>query len=495
MLIEINKDQPLRVSETNLTKKKLMALLEDQSEEGVDNPNKTKYYFDGSHDELTGRREKYKTNYALKHGLELLLIPSYLIHIGTATTQDKVSSFKPVIEDFVWALYLCGMRFLHYRTADKKNEEVIKEMLPSDEKLIDNILYHLNKTCNPKAKKKGKKSVKVPNLKFCDDISHCRWGYIGEIRGVQAVVCMIEFRHWLVVKIGEKLGDPYFALDLVYEEDDESLIEESKDNLQVRDFSDDEMEDSYVDEMEDFIDDETDSRVRFYAPGGKVEIEWEEQMKNLHACVDQLHLIKSYIVGHADHTMSTIKVEEPLRKLLKSYIGVRVFRMRDFFLSVSKTILLELYNDMVKRGVASGIFVMADDGQTPEGDECLLVKKNIKAERPRLKLNYYNNKEKKRYLHGEIELQVLGALLHPDQDIQHRYAGQKWAVPLSASHTCKRKTCIGSHICGEDILKNIGREPCFGGINDAGVLTENRDCKHRPRCVNILYINQDKINA
>ena len=475
-MFKFNKDQPIQVSETNLTKKKLMSYLEDQSETGVDNPFKTKFYLDGSHDELVGRREKYNTNYLLKHGLQLLLIPSFLIHIGT-TTKDHLETFKPVIEHFVWALYLSGMRFLHYRTGKDNKKEVIKEMLPNDKKLIENILAHLSKTCNPKSKKKNGTWVKVPNLKFCDDTTHCRVGQIEEIRGVQAEECIIEYRHWLVVQIGEKLGDPNFGLELVYEEDDESL---------TKTFGDDEMEDFNDNEMEV----SNDSRVRFYAPGGKVEITWEEQKANLHVAVDQLHSIVVSLSGHFKLTKCTIEVDEPLRKLLKSYIGDRVFRMRDFFLNVSRTILLELHSNMIKVGVANGIFVMADDGRTPEGDECLLVKNNVEGNRPELGVNYYNDKEKKRYYHCCLELQILGALLHPEQDILHRYAGQSWATPLTASHTCKRKSCIGSHICSESQLKNNERELCYGWIDDGGVLKEHFGCKHSPKCVNILYINQ-----
>lgn len=455
-----------------------MSYLEDESEEtGVANLiNRSKYYLDGSHDELVGRREKYKINYCLKHGLELVLIPSFLIHIGTRT-KDHLDTFKPVIEDFVWALYLSGMRFLHYRTGKGNNKEVVEEKLPSDKKLIENILSRLSKTCNPKSKKIGGNYVKVPNLKFCDDSTHCRDGQIGEIRGVLATECIIEYRHWLVGKIGEKLGDPNFGLELVYEEDDESLIEE---------FSDDEMEDFNDNEMED----SNDSRVRFYAPGGKVEITWEEQKANLHVAVDQLHSITVSLSGHFQHTKCTIKVEESLRKLLKSYIGDKVFRMRDFFLNVPKTILLELHSNMIKRGVANGIFVMADDGRTPEGDECLLVKNNVEGNRPELGVNYYNDNEKKRYHHCCLEFQVFAALFHPDQNIAHRYEGQPWATALTASHTCKRKSCIGSHICSESQFENNDRELCYGWIDDGGVLNEHCGCKHSPRCVNILYINQ-----
>lgn len=487
-MVKINKDQPIQVSETNLTKEKLMSYLKD------DNPhNRTKYFLDGNHDELIGRRDPYKINYNLKQGIFLLLIPSFLVHIGTSNTKEKLKTFKPVIENFVWALYESGMRFLHYRKGRGQAKEVIEEMLPSDNSLINNILNHLNTTCNPKKQKIGDEWVKPESLKFCNDPTDSRFGLIGEIRGVQASDCIIEFRLWLVSKIGEKLGDPNFGLELVYEDYEESHMEELCDgditdsnNSRVKfdtpagkvEISDNEMEDSNK------------RKVRFYAPGGKVEITWDEHEANLHAAVDQLHTITIYLNGLHSQTKCTIKLDEPIREQLKSYIGTRVFRMRDLLLSLPKKTLLEHHSDMIKRGVANGVLVMANDGRTPEGDECLLVQNNVEGNRPELKMNYYNDNETKAFHSSSIQFQIFSSLLHPEQDVLHRYAGQSWATPRSASHTCKRKSCIGSHICAESLSENVEREQCYGWIYDNGVLKPHLGCKHSPRCVNILYLHQ-----
>lgn len=513
--VQIDRNVQMRISETNLTKERLVKLLEDRSEKGVENPiNRTKYYLDGSHDELAGKRPRYQRNYHLKHGYELALLPSYTLHIATKKADE---SFVPVIEAFLWALYhQLDQVFLRYRKGKGKNAEVCEEVLPSNRKLIENVLTHLKNTCSPKQSKQGNKMVKIPLLKICDDPNSSRHGQIGEIRKADAVTCMDEFQILLVRKLTGVLGDHYFESDPKMEADqgdssgesDEDLQElvdtsgESNEDLQELVDTDDEssedlrpLEDTDDEVYEDLrvegsTGHEISSNVKFYARNGvkDVEISWEEQKKNLHNTINKLQMMVVTIYRHAKDTNFSLNISQERRDLLNSIVGTEIFRFRDIFLSLGKRKLEGLYRRMVNICEERGIFFEADDGRTPDGNECLLVKGYVEKEdgRPMMGLLFYSDNKKKNFFQTHLGFQVFAALFHPDQNIAHRYEGQPWATALTASHTCKRGNCV-RHICSECIRTNVGRDPCVGYFHDGKTLKENPHCKHFPRCVDIMY--------